>query len=164
LIETRDAESVFESFIDLGFGHSLEISDSDQRLFISLSRELWNRELYDALVGSDFTQANAIERLEFLEGIEGDLAEVIGFIASKFSDFSIGELNRIALSAISTIVHHRSLKLSGEDSLYDIVAGLIEGDSAFFTLFAAVRFEYLSVDRISKFFDFTINSLDLIDR
>jgi hypothetical protein len=71
-IETRDAESVFESFIDLGFGHSLEIRDSNRRLFISLSRELWNSELYDALAGSDLTQANAIERLEFLEGIEGD--------------------------------------------------------------------------------------------
>jgi hypothetical protein len=70
LIETRDAESVFESFIDLGFGHSLEIRDLDRRLFISLSRELWNQELYDALVGSDLTQANAFERLEFLEELK----------------------------------------------------------------------------------------------
>jgi hypothetical protein len=56
------------------------------------------------------------------------------------------------------------LKLSSEILLYDFVIGLIESDSAFFRLFEVVRFEYLSVDRISKFFDFTIDSLDLIDR
>jgi hypothetical protein len=76
-IEIRDAESVFESFIDLGFGHSLEIRHSDRRLFISLCRERWNQELYDTLVGSDLTQTNAIERLEFLEGIEGDSAKLL---------------------------------------------------------------------------------------
>jgi hypothetical protein len=88
----------------------------------------------------------------------------VSFIASSFSDFSIGELKRLSLSAISAIVHHRSLKFLSEDSLYDIVADLAEGNSAFFTIFEVVRFEYLSVDRISKFFDFAIKSLDLIDR
>jgi hypothetical protein len=80
-----------------------------------------------------------------------------------FSDFSTGELKCLGLSAISAIVYHQSLKLSGEDSLYDIVAGLVEGDSAFFALFEVVRFEHLSVDRISKFFDLGMKSLDLID-
>jgi hypothetical protein len=104
-IETRDAKSAFESFIDLGFGCSLEIRDSDRRLFISLSRELWNQELDGALVGSDLIQASAIEWLEFLEGIEEDGAEAVGFVASKFSNFSIGELKRLGLSAILAIVH-----------------------------------------------------------
>jgi hypothetical protein len=81
LFETRDAESRFRSFIDLGFGYSVEISDSDRGMFISLCRKLWNQELYDALVGSDLTQSNAIKRLEFLEGIEGDSAVAIPFIA-----------------------------------------------------------------------------------
>jgi hypothetical protein len=164
LIETRDSESVFGSFIDLSFGHSVEIRDSDREIFISLCRELWNQELYDALVGSDLTQSNAIERLEFLEGIEGNSSVAVDFIASNFSDFSIEELKWLRLSAISAIVHHRSLKLSSEDSIYDFVVDLVESDLAFFALFEAVRFEYLSVDRISKFFDFTIDSLDLIDR
>jgi hypothetical protein len=163
-IETRDAESVFGSFIDFGFGHSVEISDSELGKFISLCRELWNQEFYDALVGSDLTQSNAIERLEFHEGIEGNSEIAVGFIASNFSDFSIEELKRLGLSAICAIVHHRSLKLLSEDSLYDFVAGLVERDLVFFALFEAVRFEYLSVDRISKFFDFTIDSLELIDR
>jgi hypothetical protein len=70
LIETRDSESVFRSFIDLGFGRSVEISDSERGMFISLCRELWNREVYDAFVGSDLTQWNAIERLEFLRQLK----------------------------------------------------------------------------------------------
>jgi hypothetical protein len=73
-------------------------------------------------------------------------------------------LKRLSFSAISAIVHHRSQNLSSKDSLYNIVAGLVEGDSAFFALFAVVRFKYLSVDRISKFFDLAMKSLDLIDR
>jgi hypothetical protein len=62
-------------------------------------------------------------------------------------------LKRFGLSAISAIVHHRSLKLSSEDSLSDIVAGLIEGDSAFFSLFEVVRFD---IFRLTAFQSFSI--------
>jgi hypothetical protein len=117
LIETKDTEYRFGSLADLGFGHSIEIGESDHGMLILLCRELWNQEISDVLVGSDLTQANAIERLEFLDEIESDSAGAIGFIASNFWNISIGELKRLSLSATSMIVHQWSLKHLSEDSL-----------------------------------------------
>jgi hypothetical protein len=162
-IATKDDHSQFGDFIHLGRGFPLVVTDANRSFLISVCAELENRELHKFVVvssGSDISCSNVVERINSLEGFGCDVGAEICFAASHFFEISSSDLSSLSFSAFEEIARHADLKVSSEDSLFEFICEHISSNSQFFEVFQFVRFEFLSVANLTKFFDLVCGFFD----
>jgi hypothetical protein len=62
-------------------------------------------------------------------------------------------MTALPLSLLSGILRHRSLRLEGEDGLYDFISEGLKTNRELFSLLEFVIFEYCSMDVMNDYFD-----------
>jgi hypothetical protein len=72
--------------------------------------------------------------------------------------------SKLPAPLLSHILEHPSLKLTTEDSLYDVVHLLTETDANYFDLFEFVHFEFLSLNTVSRFVELSLQHVEQINR
>jgi hypothetical protein len=145
--------SHIESLLTLCRGSEISINSSNESEFLSISRELENSELYliidEHVSGESITMENAVSRYISRKSIGVNCERELEFISSHFYEIEKSKLDGLDSFDFDHILSNKSLCILSEDSLFDFIAG--RGFEAFFELFGFVRFELLSVDRITAF-------------
>jgi hypothetical protein len=154
VIETEDPQHYFQACVGLCEGPTLTVTSSNRTFIQSICCELWNREIFDMVIGSFEGQIgldNVFGRLKFLIATHHSFESEISFCSSHFYEIDTSQLGSLNCEVISDIISNESLRLKDEDSLYEIVRDLSCRDSRYSTLLEFVRFEYLSCDSIHSF-------------
>ena len=139
----------FDMLEKLWNGDVIDVSESCADDLVRLCLELENGELLSRISRSENTTIhNAINHMKL--GITND--NEIEFIASHFSELAVSDLVRLPASDIEMILTHKALKLSSENTLFDVIEELMQLDPSYSTLLSCVRFEYLDRDHADKFF------------
>jgi hypothetical protein len=108
------------------------------------------------------TTGNVIDRLQFMVDTNHSYELEVDFCASHFSEFEILTLANQSFAILSAIVSSSSLKLKDEDSLYELIKYQADRNPEFSSLFAFVRFEYLSLESIQSFTEYVSDSFDCL--
>jgi hypothetical protein len=166
-IETEEPEEYFEGFLSLGSGNTITIAGSNRSTILSISRELWNLEVYECIcpsTSSSLTMSGAIDRISFFALMRSDISSEVNFIASHYHELSdpSGSLRLLPFSTIDEVVSDDSLKIKNEDSLYDFILPRAEDDSEYYGLLEQIRFEYLSAPKSSGFIDLISQSFEYL--
>jgi hypothetical protein len=152
-VSAKDNSEYFESFIGLRRGFGVDLNDSNEAFFTSLSLELENFELFWLIEhhfrGESLSTENAISRYLIDRMFGSDSSKSASFIAPRLSEFSKESLRKFAFSDFDQILSNPSLCIESEDWLFDFICDL--GCDENIDLFAYVEFENLSVDRVVKF-------------
>jgi hypothetical protein len=151
-IDIGDAEEHFENFLTLGFGSTLDVSESDFSKYRRICCALGNREVYDMLIDRfevAVTISNVFSHIHDCDFFNLSRQPLIEFVASHFFELPTSASFDLPIQTFIEILSHPSLQLATEDSLYDIIASRFETDADYFALVEYIRFEYFSVDRIS---------------
>jgi hypothetical protein len=154
-IESIDTTGLFGNILTLGRGGRISFSPSDQLFYVSVFRELGNSEAIRAIldcVESDMSISNAVQLYRLRSELDQPRDDIVSFIASHFSEFSqSSSFDCLSDFDIELILSHRSLQFEHEDVLYDFVSSRILQHSNSLPLLEFIQFEYLSIDRISRF-------------
>jgi hypothetical protein len=162
-ISAKDDHSEFGQFLSLGRGSVLMVTGSNFLFLTAVCEELENLELHEFLVQTvkgDVSCLNIVGRINSLERIWGEYIAEISFAASHFFEISASDVSGLSFWAFSSVVEHASLKLSSENSLFEFISERIRSDKRFFELLQFVRFEFLSLECFTKFFDLVRDSFD----
>jgi hypothetical protein len=130
-LHISSSERVFETFLSVGRGCSVTLTESNLGLFRSICIELGNQELLDVLfeqLEGDLNVKNAIDRLLLFEGNceigsssdnnrSRSLFSAIDLIASQLSEFCDSELSRLGFDLLREVLSQDSLRLKSEDWL-----------------------------------------------
>jgi hypothetical protein len=108
------------------------------------------------------TTRNVIDRLQFMIDTNHSSELEVDFCASHFSEFEILTFADHPFGILSAIISSSSLKLKDEDSLYELIKYRADQNPEFSSLFAFVRFEYLSLESIQSFTEYISNSFDCL--
>jgi hypothetical protein len=162
-VETPDPSRCFPKFLELGRGATLELDDVECALFSDLSTELGNREIHISVTSplqDPLTQYNVLLRLGLARSMSCDCSSEIEFLAENFCDLSSYTRSKLEYSTLGAVLAHPSIVLASEDALYDCIAERIRHNPEEFDLFEHLRFEFLSVDRITAFIDCSRQNFD----
>jgi hypothetical protein len=156
-IETEDPTHSFEKLLEVCYGSSFRVCENVS-FFKSIFCELHNRELYEQMNELNFLMLSIdlnflISRIECCE-------REIDFCSSHFYEIELKTLGSHSLDIFSSIISNSSIRLNDEDSLYKMISFRQNEDSQFFSLFASVRFEYLSKISMSSFIQLMTESFD----
>jgi hypothetical protein len=163
-LHSEDDCSAFSSFLSLGFGHSLDISNSLSCVIGRICCELGNIELYESIFNTfegEITTKNVIQRIRDLSKIGSHYEAEVDFAASHFYELiDIPELSELPHELLTQIVSNHSLTLHNENLLCNFVCQMISHDCANFPLFEFVHFEYLSVSSMRRFVECVSKSFE----
>ena len=132
-------------------GQSLQVTASNLEGLTRLAYELDNSEILGlmlSLADIDIVTATSILKVKSLASRCEHLVE---FVASHFYSLSQALLSEMDIDTATLHLSHPSLKVQDEDSVYDFVKGRAQNDVHFVSLFEFVRYENLSVDRVTEF-------------
>jgi hypothetical protein len=163
-IETKDPTNLFSKLLEVCYGSSFRVCES-KSFFMSILKELWNRELYEQIfdpIDSDLTIFNVIDRIKFLFSMNESCEREIEFCSSHFYEIELTSIFSIPIELISTILSNESLQLKDEESLYEIISSKQNEDSQFFSIFEFVRFEYLSTNCMKSLIEMINASFDFL--
>jgi hypothetical protein len=146
-IETADPDHQFGAFLLVGFGDDFSMSGNELSFVRSVCAELWNSELFKQTFKheeGEITQEELKARIALLSGVDGSCSCDIPVIASHFHQFSVSDFDHLSRSVVESILSHGSLVVRDEDSVFELVRGLLSADLSYFGLLEFVRFEFLS--------------------
>jgi hypothetical protein len=124
-----------------------------------------NRELYEQIFGSfenDLTTLNVLDRLEFLFSADESCEREIEFCSFHFYELDSTAIFSMGFEIVSSIISNSLIRLKDEESLYELIVSHQSHDSRFFSLFAHIRFEYLSSDSMRSFIQTMTESFDFL--
>jgi hypothetical protein len=147
-VETIDSHNQFQSFLELGRGCPLFVTDENRSFLLAIARELENFELYSAISTHFERKLTVSEAVARVTDPSFVCPYSISLLASVFFELDSPTLNQLAVSALFEILSSDSLRLISEDLLYDFIIGKRPD---YFCLLRFVRFEFLSTDRIVHF-------------
>jgi hypothetical protein len=153
-VATRDDNDDFRSFLTLGQGAPLRLSQSNIGFFASLFEELENTDLYYALLqflDAEISPTDAMLKLQARQTLGHDMKREIAFIASHLYEFPMATLVTLDYDTFHRVISHDSIRLKSEDFLYNLIELCVAKDETAFTLLEDVRFENLSQGAIVKF-------------
>jgi hypothetical protein len=162
-IETNDPGHYFGTFLSVGLGREVSVSVNELGFVRSVCGELWNSELFEQTFErkeGEITKEELKARIEFLSGIDGSCASDISVVASHFHAFSASDFDHLSRSVLESILSDQSLVVRDEDSVFEVVHRLASSDNSYFGLLEFVRFEFVSVDCISRAFEFISGLFD----
>jgi hypothetical protein len=164
-IQTSDTDHYFGIVLPLGFGSSVTFRSEHQTFLKRLCRELENGELYGLISCSadgDLTETNVVDRLITIESMGFPSDREIAFAASHFYNLDVQSVAGLSVSMLSRIVSHESLKLTSENSLFEVVSSAISSDANYCVLLDYVNYENLSKSSMEAFFDLISNSIEFL--
>jgi hypothetical protein len=164
-IQAPDPNEYFEDFLSFGFGSSQSLDSSQYPHFAAFSKELENGELFAALLrsfGPDLSESNVLAFCKELDLLGCSWDCELEFAAEHFLSFNESDLAELTDGQIRRIISHGSLRIESEDSLYNIIRGLIEKDLCFCSLLDEIRFENVSETSMRDFFELISHSFDLL--
>jgi hypothetical protein len=155
-ISTADDKKQFPTFLSLGRGCEITISESDFAFFKSLSLELGSFELFEFINSKkELTVETAIESFRLQASLGLRNSRESEFIAQHFYElFSSSKesiLSGLGREGLIEILNAGSLQIKSEESLYEFVSRRFSADETDFCLFEFVRFEYLPVSVMRDF-------------
>jgi hypothetical protein len=108
----------FRSFLSLGSGASVEITDDNRFFFWTLATQLENLEIQAMIIenlGDSFTLDNVQDRIRIKDSCELDCDAELRFLASHFDELTVSTID---IDLLSRIVCHPALKILSEDHLF----------------------------------------------
>jgi hypothetical protein len=166
-VQVSDCSFIFRHVLALSRGNAIELTGVLAGLLSDLAEEFGNPdfgELCDSHRAVDLTINTACDILFHKSRCGVDFAREVGFLAANFPKCCQSIIDsKLPAPLLSDIFRHPSLKLTTEDSLYDVVHLLTETDANYFALFEFVHFEFLSLDTISRFMDISLPHVDQIN-
>jgi hypothetical protein len=165
VINARDENRLFESFLLLGRGHELSVSASTATFFGSVCEELGNVELLSMIwddFGGSLDVRSCISRLRLLRSLDGTRKREVDYLASHFHELSPTDFSQLEVEDLYEILSQDSLKLLSEDCLFEFLCSSFEQSDCYFGLLEFVRFEYLSAEMIDRFAPFSFESFDFL--
>jgi hypothetical protein len=156
VIATKDPAHLFENFLSVAQGSEVSIEPSALVFFLSVAEELENDEFAD-LISAQFEHELNFEvclaRLLSPQQRERCGAVEMGFLASHFHEISQHDFDRLDIDSLREILSHPSLKISTEDSLFDLISS-----SGHFELLEYVRFDCLRLECVHRFVEWSRDS------
>jgi hypothetical protein len=162
-VQTIDLSHQFESFLSLGQGLTISITDENASFLLSLSREFRNSELCIFIMDRIQRDLTISKALDSISDLDFPSERSVAFLALHFCELTSSDLDAICCPRLFHILSHESLRISSEEALYDYVYSRALLHSECFGLFQFVRFEYLSTDYISRFVSMSCENFDLVD-
>jgi hypothetical protein len=159
VVQNRYSNDEFQLFMSLGSGSTIRVTKANLELFLCLSREFGNSDLYISLLehfDNDFL-CSQIHDLTTLDLLSDDL---IGRISSNFYVLAWSQLDEIPVSVHLYFLSHNLLKISSEDDLFSYISSRICSDPEYLELLQFIRFEYLSAECIYCFLSDLPDSID----
>jgi hypothetical protein len=158
VIETQITSDCFNKFISNCFTSFCSLSDDERQIFLSLSREFDNVEIYSLLMKeikststiSEFYSKSRTENC-FLFGS----AEEIEILAQHFHELPSSVVKSLSFSTILEIFGHEKLEIEDEDWLFDFILNLTAIEHERIELLEFVFFEYLSTDKMKEFIEWS---------
>jgi hypothetical protein len=155
LIDTPDPKHYFSSFLSVGFGETLQFEiDSDELPFVrSVSRELWNWELFEstfAKIEGEFERVKLITRLNFVNEFGPISEQDIRPISSRFCELRDSEVETLDIEVLYRVLSDDHLVVTSEDSLFETISRLSLRDRSFVQLLEFVRFEFVSAGKMQS--------------
>ena len=138
VIESNDENGVFESFLGLSLGNSIEVNSENALFLQNISRELENGEMIVKFVESQegsISSSNVIDRLTLKSSFNLDVEEEVAFVASHFFEIESESLHKLSFEQLRSVLSSSSLKLDSEDQLFDFLVSVVEEDESKFSLF-----------------------------
>jgi hypothetical protein len=160
VVETPDSNAEFDSFMSLGAGSTIRVTEANRDFFLSLSGELGNSNLYISLM-EDFDSDSIPSQIHNSSNLDLFSEDLIGRIATDFSGLTSSQLEAIPVSVLFHILSHDSLMISSEDDLFLYISSRICSDPEYLNLLQFVCFEGLSAECFSSFLS---DLPDFIDR
>jgi hypothetical protein len=123
-VQTRDPDHQFDDFFALGRTGITDVTESNLWFLLSIVSELRNSELCASLLKAlttNETLSTFYERFGTSGVADGFADEAIEFLAHHFSELDPRFLDVLPISTLARILHHPSLKLVSEYSLYRFV-------------------------------------------
>ena len=158
VVDTKDENGVFESFLALSLGASIDVNTENTAFLQNLCRELENGEMIVKFVETRegaITTSNVIDRFTLKSSFNINCDEEREFISSHFFEIGDESLRQLTFEQLQSVISSSSLKLKNEDQLFDFIVSLYEEDESKFSLFNQVFFDNLSVDRVRRFCEFS---------
>jgi hypothetical protein len=162
-IRTPDPDRKFSDFLSLGRGSRASISRSSEPFMRSLCSELGNAEMMEAILdwfSPGLTIGNALGRLSVVSAQNGNVDQILSFVASHFEDFMNSDSEELTSSMAYAALSRPDVRLPNEDSLYRFLARRVVTDLSYFHVFECVQFAYLSSESMSGFTGLISDSFD----
>jgi hypothetical protein len=162
-VETRDEGEFFGEFLSLGLGKPLMLTPSNQAFHFGLAKELQNLELFEFLMArleNQISIENTVLILKSVEEMGIESSSELRFIVSHFDEISTSDINELSFEDLRRILGCSQLKISSEESLYDLISQRNSKDPRYFGLFEMIRFEFLPPEYFSEYFELVSNSFE----
>jgi hypothetical protein len=156
-IATADPGHFFGTLLSIGFGREVSLSQAAVSFVRSVCGELWNMEVFEKTLKheeGEITGAELRARLEFLSRADGSWDSEIGIIASHFYELSVSDFEKVSPAVVELILTNPALVVGNEDSVFEVVHGLVSENPGNFGLLESVWFEYLSAGCMTRAFEF----------
>ena len=166
VIESNDENGVFESFLGLSLGKSIDVNSENALFLQNISRELENGEMIVKFVETQegsISSSNVVDRLVLKSSFNLGVEEEVEFVASHFFEIERESLHKLSFEQLRSVLSSSSLKLDSEDQLFDFIVSVVEEDESKFSLFNEVFFENLSVDRMKRFCEVSASLFSFFD-
>ena len=161
----------FLDFLKLCHYEEQTLDTSHMQEYLNYFKQLGNIEEYYRIGLSSLTMTteNAIQCADKLfecdsettEFQEENIKKVISFISSHFYEFKEEDLKHLRIGILEEVLSNDDLKISDENSLFELVLKLYEDDHSYSILFSKIIFSNLSQESIEKFIRvFSIDDLD----
>jgi hypothetical protein len=153
-ISVADPSRNFPDILNLARGAEITIEAAGIAFVTRIARELGSAELYSKIAdkaNEPLTVANVLYRLELADEFALDSADEIAFLASQFHSLPPSFFQRLPVDILSRVLAHPMLKITNEDSLYELIYSCFQADPQYLSLFEFVRFELLSIQMIREF-------------
>jgi hypothetical protein len=164
-LDIEDDADEFLTFLSLGRGSKIAITDTNRSFYLRICEVLENTELqshFMTVSEEELTINTIFSQLRLLLNGKMDCSQAITFAASHFYELMKLDLKLIEsdIELFDEILSSESLQLRDEDSLFDFLVNLISKDSQYFSLLEFIQFEYLSTTQIVQFVSLTSNLFD----
>jgi hypothetical protein len=148
-----DPHGFFPSVLGLALGKAVDINETNCDFISEVAQELENIELY-LLAEEQLRECpggRVVPRFRARKRLGLDCEKEAETVASQFFSIASEVMDLLNASEMSEILAHPALKIESEDQLYSLIAARFDRHPDFFKLLEYVRFEFLSVDTISRF-------------
>jgi hypothetical protein len=134
---TLTASDEFNNVLALSRGASIEITDANRSVLLSIGAELENLELCSLIVNEhdENLQLSALfEKFQLFRRFQLDVSALVPILSSHFSEFSDEFLQSLTYDDFVLFLSSDALKLKDEDSLYELLSSHFSQDPHFFGL------------------------------
>jgi len=157
-LNVDDPDDFFQEFLLLGRGKSIDVPCQKRCTFLSICRELDNRELSDILLQETRTEIkkeNVVCGIRDLLAMKCDVSNEVEFVSTHFYEMTeaFEDLRSLPFPVIYDIISNPLLKIKSEDSLLNFIVEGVTQRPEYLSLLEHVRFEYVSASEFIRFFE-----------